>query len=127
MFKSLVNFVLGLKSSRKVKTEHYPDRLSSRSEIDLPPRTRGTLSNNLSACTGCGDCVRVCPAKCIDLTLGEVTRGKHDVELFSIDYSKCVFCGECVLVCEPKSLVQSVLHEKPQINIKDLLKESRLK
>ncbi len=39
------------------------------------------------ACTGCGDCGRICKAGCID------------TELQSLDFSRCVVCFDCIQVC----------------------------
>lgn len=41
-------------------------------------------------CTGCGDCIAVCPAKCID-------GGKELVSV--IDTFDCIRCGKCLEVC----------------------------
>nr|MDO8098661.1 4Fe-4S binding protein [Candidatus Njordarchaeota archaeon] len=46
-----------------------------------------------SRCTGCGNCVRICP-----MNLWGLRKGKAVV---SKDYfEKCVECGSCWLVCE---------------------------
>jgi ferredoxin len=43
-----------------------------------------------SSCTGCGECIAVCPKDAIEYNL----EGKA-----VIDQSKCVSCGECIAVC----------------------------
>ncbi len=48
-----------------------------------------------SSCSGCADCVRVCPNDAIYLDAS----GKA-----SIDQSKCTKCGKCVTAC-PNSAI----------------------
>ena len=93
---------------KKEVTERYPDRVSSKTSDDLPPRTRGFLFNEIDLCTGCGDCQLVCPASCItvknDLSPNPT---KTLVSIFEIDHSLCVLCGLCIEVCHPQSLKHS--------------------
>ena len=93
---------------KKEVTEQYPDRMSSRLEHELPTRFRGTLENDATVCTGCGDCVSVCPLSCIRLK----TEASPDpvrlwVTEYQVDFSQCVYCGLCVESCEPGSLRHS--------------------
>jgi formate hydrogenlyase subunit 6/NADH:ubiquinone oxidoreductase subunit I len=101
-------YLFGLGELRKEVTEQYPDPISSRTEDDLPPKTKGTLINNIDRCTGCGDCARVCPSRCIRVET-EPTDDllKEWVSVFDIDISKCIYCGLCVEACIPQSLVHS--------------------
>jgi formate hydrogenlyase subunit 6/NADH:ubiquinone oxidoreductase subunit I len=93
---------------QKEVTEQYPDRMSSRLEHELPARFRGTLENDTSICTGCGDCVAACPQKCIELkTDSNPDPSKLWVTQFRVDFSQCVYCSICVDVCEPESLKHS--------------------
>lgn len=93
---------------RKEVTEQYPDPISSRTVDDLPPRTKGLLHNDIHRCTGCQECERICPSRCIRV---ENEPGpdalKHWVSVFDIDFSKCVFCGLCVTICQPGSLIHT--------------------
>lgn len=86
-------------------TEQYPDPVSARTADELPARTRGLLHNDYLKCTGCGDCVSVCPASCIEL---DTEPGPDSNNLwiaeFKVDFSKCLFCGLCVEACQPQSL-----------------------
>src|SRR5690242_11533402 len=50
---------------RKEVTEGYPDPISSKTADDLPQRSRGLLFNDIDRCTGCKECERVCPTRCI--------------------------------------------------------------
>jgi formate hydrogenlyase subunit 6/NADH:ubiquinone oxidoreductase subunit I len=101
-------YLFGWGTGRKVVTEQYPDPVSSRSKEELPARFRGLLFNDILKCTGCLECEKICPAKCITL---ETEKGVEDlktwVSVFDIDHSKCLFCGLCVEVCAPQSLVHT--------------------
>lgn len=93
---------------RKEVTEQYPDRVSSRTPDDLPPRSRGILHNDIEKCTGCADCVRICPVSCIELESEPgPLHSKLWVSVFDIDLGKCTFCGMCVEVCQPASLTHA--------------------
>lgn len=107
---------------RKEVTEQYPDPVSSRSADDLPARTRGLLFNDIEKCTGCGECVEVCPVKCITLEneLG-ADETKTWVAVFDIDFARCMFCGLCVESCQPASLVHSRQYEGAVYVLPDLV------
>ena len=45
-------------------------------------------------CTGCGDCVEVCPTEAITL----------DGEVASVDPDTCVDCGVCVDECPVEAI-----------------------
>lgn len=46
-------------------------------------------------CSGCGDCVAVCPTDCLIL---------HGAVPFLVRPTDCVSCGLCVLVCPTAAL-----------------------
>jgi NADH-quinone oxidoreductase subunit I len=97
--------------SKKEITEQYPDPVSARSSEELPARTRGRLKNDITKCTGCGDCQKACPADCIEIVTDEGPKpGKKWISTFSVDHSRCIFCGLCVEVCQPQSLVHEREH-----------------
>jgi len=105
-------YLFGYGELRKVVTEQYPDPVWSRTEDDLPPKTRGLIYNDIERCTGCRDCEVVCPTRCIkiDTELGP-NAVKKWVSVFDVDFSRCIFCGLCIETCQPNSLVHSKQYE----------------
>jgi formate hydrogenlyase subunit 6/NADH:ubiquinone oxidoreductase subunit I len=105
-------YLTGLGDFRKEVTEQYPDPISSKTEDDLPPRTRGMLENKIEICSGCRECERVCPTECFAIeTQPGADATKLWVATFDIDLSRCVFCGLCTEVCLPQSLTHSKRYE----------------
>jgi formate hydrogenlyase subunit 6/NADH:ubiquinone oxidoreductase subunit I len=117
-----VPYVVGAGEHRKEVTEQYPDPISSKTADDLPPRSRGLLYNDINRCTGCRECEKVCPSKCIRV---ENEPGpdpsKIWVAVFDIDFAKCIFCGLCVDVCLPASLVHTKQYESAVYAVPDLV------
>jgi len=122
MLKQILRHFLNRDEVRKIDTEFYPDPVSSRGKDDFPARARGLLFNEIEKCTGCGDCVKVCPAACI-VVESQVNEknNRHWVSKYDIDFSKCIFCGLCVEVCEPNSLVQTKEVQPAVYDPKDLI------
>lgn len=119
---SAVPYLFAVGENVKEVTEQYPDPVSSRTEDDLPARTRGLLFNDIDRCTGCGDCTDVCPVDCIELVTEQgLDQSKKWVSVFNIDFGRCIFCGLCVDVCEPGSLVHSKQFEGAVYELKDLV------
>jgi NAD(P)H-quinone oxidoreductase subunit I len=105
-------YLVGIGELRKEVTEQYPDPISSKTEDDLPPRTRGLLHNDIEKCTGCRECERVCPTNCFTVeSQPGADPSKVWVSTFDIDLSRCIFCGLCVEVCQPQSLTHSKRYE----------------
>jgi formate hydrogenlyase subunit 6/NADH:ubiquinone oxidoreductase subunit I len=72
-------------------TRRYP-----RERPAVPERLRGALRWNPARCTGCGMCIRDCPASALELiTLDKAS--KRFVLRYHID--RCTFCGQCVQTC----------------------------
>jgi heterodisulfide reductase subunit A len=65
-----------------------------RIEIEAP-----TASIQPQLCTGCGNCVQVCP-------MAAITLEKRDqiLSLSEVDALRCVGCGNCVVVCPVKAI-----------------------
>jgi formate hydrogenlyase subunit 6/NADH:ubiquinone oxidoreductase subunit I len=102
--------------------EQYPDPISSKTEDDLPPRTRGLLFNDIDRCTGCRECELVCPTSCITVeTQAGAEASKVWVSKFDIDFSSCIFCGVCVEVCQPVSLVHTKKYDAATLHTADMI------
>lgn len=116
-------YLLSRGDFRKEVTEQYPDPVSARTADDLPARTRGLLYNDITKCTGCKSCAKVCPIKCITIQteLG-ADEAKVWVSVYDIDFAQCVFCGLCVEVCPPASLVHTKKYEGAVYSLPDLVK-----
>ena len=84
--------------------------------IEIPPNFRGKISYNRDRCTGCGLCVKVCPAKAIEPVPDEKAVIFHEKEgaklaapmKIKIYVSRCTFCSQCVDVCPKKCLSMSI-------------------
>lgn len=48
-----------------------------------------------SRCTGCGDCVAICPTVCLEMLSSTVWLPRP---------ADCVACGACSTICEPAAL-----------------------
>jgi NAD(P)H-quinone oxidoreductase subunit I len=118
----LLKHFWGIGESHKKVTEQYPDPVSSRTEDDLPSRTRGILVNDIEKCTACGDCRKICPTQCIRIeTLPSGDIGRPLISVFDIDLGRCLFCGLCVETCHPNSLTHTKRFEGAVYQSKDLV------
>jgi formate hydrogenlyase subunit 6/NADH:ubiquinone oxidoreductase subunit I len=68
-------------------------------------RTRGNVTNNVSACIFCGVCKLKCPAKALEVD--------RVAKTWTIDRLKCVICGRCVEVCPKKCLTMNAKYPAP--------------
>lgn len=88
---------------RERVTDQYPHR-NPQDNYKPGPGYRGMLgliTNQETGqlnCTACGQCQRICPAKCIRVE-GEGKGKERKPVRFTIDMSKCMYCGLCTEVC----------------------------
>ena len=121
MVRRILEHFFNVRGTRKVDTEFYPDPVSSRGKDDFPARARGLVFNEIEKCTGCGDCAKACPTKCIEVDSQIKERNQRPwVSRFDIDFSNCIFCGLCIDVCEPNSLIQTKEVQAAVFDKKDL-------
>jgi formate hydrogenlyase subunit 6/NADH:ubiquinone oxidoreductase subunit I len=62
--------------------------------LELPQGFRGALVIDAEACTGCGLCVRDCPANGLELI-------RESREVYRLQHypTRCAFCGQCQATC----------------------------
>ena len=93
-------------------------------QIDSPYlKSRGFLNNDLEVCTGCNDCIEVCPTKALTMETRMLLNGSISVDRFNIDLGRCTFCAICVEVCPVGSIVHTrscgaVVREKEDLLVK---------
>lgn len=80
-------------------TEKYPFE-----RREAPERLRGQLQFNPESCTGCGLCVKDCPAEAIEIIVVDKAN-KQFVLRYNID--RCTFCAQCVNSCRQECLSMS--------------------
>ncbi len=99
-------------------TIQYPDV-----KPPLPERARNRLHVNIDDCIGCNQCMRACPADCIDIEtvravpgdeVGTTSGGQKKslwVTKFNIDIAKCCFCQLCVFPCPTECIYMTDVYE----------------
>jgi hydrogenase-4 component H/formate hydrogenlyase subunit 6 len=62
--------------------------------VSLPEGFRGAIEFGPECCTGCGLCVRDCPANALELV-------RESREVYQLRYfpTRCAFCGQCQSTC----------------------------
>lgn len=110
-FRAVLPYLYSRSARYRVCTEEYPDRISARVAEDLAPRSRGFLKNDLNACTGCGECISLCPSKALDMDADIRVDGTVKVNRFRIDLGRCFSCSACVEICPVESLQHTRRYE----------------
>lgn len=79
-----------------------PDNLKT---LELPLFPPGAVKEYETLCTGCGECVKVCPAEAIKLTnIG----GDKEIAVIEPMLKACIMCDDmpCATICEPAALIK---------------------
>jgi formate hydrogenlyase subunit 6/NADH:ubiquinone oxidoreductase subunit I len=85
--------------TEKPITQKYPFE-----RLEAPERLRGQLFWDSEHCSGCGLCVKDCPADALEvITIDRAT--KRFVMVYELD--KCTYCAQCVVNCRFKCLSMS--------------------
>jgi NAD(P)H-quinone oxidoreductase subunit I len=79
------------------ETISYPE-----TEIELPNGYRGTIQLDAEKCTGCGLCVRNCPANALELV-----KESKSVYKFIYHPARCAYCGLCEQACHRGAIYHS--------------------
>ena len=80
----------------KPVTQLYPQERTQPAES-----YRGKLSFSPVACTGCGLCVKDCPAKAIELITLDRAAKRF---VMSYHMERCLYCGQCEVSCKFKCI-----------------------
>ena len=78
--------------------------------LELPPYFRGRVTIEPALCTGCGLCVRDCPAFALELE--RESRYKFKIIYYP---DRCAYCGQCETSCQfgAVTLINQFIHATP--------------
>ncbi len=99
LFKKRFGLLLSLVDalSRGEETVSYPDK-----ELELPAGYRGAIQLDEEKCTGCGLCVRDCPAKGLELI-----KGSNSAYTLIYYPARCAYCGQCEQSCHRQAITHT--------------------
>ncbi len=109
-------------NEQRISTLQYPKKT-----MEVPPRGRYQLHNDIDNCIVCDKCVKICPVNCITIEaipsptlIGKTKDGKAKriyPATFDIDMAKCCFCGLCTTVCPTHCLTMTSRYAYSTSNI----------
>jgi len=93
--------------------------------LELPPYFRGKVTVEPALCTGCGACVRDCPAFALELERESdalsPSKGREKFRLIHY-HDRCAYCGQCQDVC-PQGAIRLTSEYVPAAADRDALCE----
>lgn len=95
----------------RAETVEYPF-----SPITLPDCFRGAIQFDPELCTGCGLCVRDCPAFALDLI--KKSREAYELRYFP---ARCAYCGQCQATCQRGAISHSNELVPPRLDPAELM------
>jgi formate hydrogenlyase subunit 6/NADH:ubiquinone oxidoreductase subunit I len=109
--KGEIRYLIPRESRYKPAVERYPDRISGRTPEDMYPKMRGFLMNDLTKCTGCGECIELCSVRALSMETTAKADGSLQVNNFKIDLGRCYSCSICVDTCPVGSIQYTTEYE----------------
>lgn len=92
--------------------------ISSDGRMDIGEHYRGKLTYDPSNCTGCGLCMRACPAGAIKI-VNEGTKEERKMKAV-LNVGQCIFCCQCVDSCNRMCLSYTQNIDLSSFSKKDL-------
>lgn len=111
VFRRGFKYLVPKEGRYKSVVECYPDKISGRTPEDMFPKMRGFLVNDLSKCTGCGECIDLCAVKALKMETKARVDGSLEVNDFKIDLGLCYSCSICVDICPVGSIAYTSEYE----------------
>jgi NADH-quinone oxidoreductase subunit I len=92
----------------KPVTLQYPTQ-----KLEMTQRYRGLVDLYPEKCIKCGQCVKICPTACLDLSVkaGESADKKKEFGHFKYNMELCCFCGLCEQVCPTQAIYMNKIYE----------------
>lgn len=89
-------------------TLQYPTQ-----KLQMTQRYRGLVDLYPEKCIKCGQCAKICPTSCLDLSVktGEGTEKKKEFGYFKYNMELCCFCGLCEQACPTQAIYMNKIYE----------------
>jgi len=86
-------------STRDLLAKVAKQQVALNPPVAVPPQFRGKIAYDRENCTGCQQCVKICPTRAIEFLPEE-----RKIKIF---VSRCCFCAQCVDVCPVHTLAMT--------------------